>query len=110
MSIADVTRLKQLRNRLYRFVWHGGSNLDSIEFTLKHDGCHEHQTFSDQEKEDLKNMLEIERSVKSWSLSERVGDAVKTIVLNRIDFAIKKAARDAAAEAREVLGILEGGK
>jgi len=109
MAIADVIRLKQLRDQLFKFDWHAANSLDSIEFTTKRDNCYETQTLSSQEKGDLDKVLGIRcfPEAGEQSLSQTIGYAIRTIVLDRLDLAIKKAAIDARDEAREVLKILE---
>jgi len=109
MAIADVKRLKQLYSKLSNFEWCFGHNLDSISFFTDSGSRTAERNLDPQDKKDLEDVLKTVHcgACISWSLPSSAGSALKTIVLYRLNLAIKEAAREARSEAEAVLKELE---
>lgn len=109
MAIADVIRLKKLRATLAGWDWTHSGGLDCMRF-FTDDGrsTHEHSLSEDQRKDvgEILNRVERSGSHIAWCWSRAAAEALKRIVLERLDLAIKEAAEEARKEAEEVLAEL----
>ena len=108
MAIVDVTRLKDLRHKLVAYDWQLSKALEVIQFSVNSGNCKSYKTL---EVEEIKLLAAVMRPLDHsdfrYNFSEVAGCALKEIVLQRLNKAIKLAAREARDEAQSVLDALE---
>lgn len=104
MAIADVVRLKNLRKRLVSLEWQLPKILDAIQFSYFSENCHNYYELRTSE---VQLLLSVIQPRGRDNLSQSAGNALKEIVLQRFDIAIKLAAKEARDEAQSVLDVLE---
>ena len=109
MSIADVTRLRALRDKLAEYSWSHSGALKAVRFFSELGGQTNEKYLQEEEHREIAQFLqrtEYSGASITWSWDEAVGSTLKQIVLGKFDEKIQEVAEQAKAEAEGVLELL----
>ncbi len=108
MAIIHVTKLQDLRKRLDSYRWQVPNILDTLEFSYYSGNSQSYKKLDVEETKLLAAVLwPIGSRDYGYNFSQSAGAVLKTIAIQRLDAAIKQAAREARNEAQSVLDALE---